>query len=500
MKAEGTPANPVCRFGHVDASRTAVIIAGQKISYGRFTADIDDLVVWLGGQGLSGGQRIGIFLRHPYWAWVCLLAAMRMGLTHAILTYRFREETAAAGLFDVVLGEFEGVDLFDSVRRILVFSPQGMAPFAEQAEFFAPERRCAAPQALAGSRHLILTSGTTGKPKAVSLDDEMLRNRVALVQSSQGLTADTRLLPLLGMDTIAGFRYPLATWQAGGCVLFGVPIPGKMKFGQLPYLPCNLLLTAPARLRELLGKSLKPWQGRAERKIIVVGSRLPILVRDEALAHACHRISMVYGATETGSIAIGDAGLLDRHPGAVGFVVDCASLQIVDRTGHPRPPGEKGIVRTRTPLMVTGYEGGPEGQPDAVSCDGWFYPGDQGVLFEDGLLAITGRLTESLNIGGLKISLVDFEAVLEKLPEVQDACATVLRLDTGDRLALAVVCDQAVDLAALSQKIRALLPVRRSFIMLRVPRIPRNDRGKIERNALAEKLLKFIAAEVRTKN
>ena len=482
--------NSISQFAHVDATRTAVMIGGERISYGRFTADIEGVVAWLTHQGLSAGQRIGIFLRHSYWAWVCHLAVLRMGLTHATLTQKFREQAAAVGLFDVALGEFEGVDGSGVARRMMLFPPQNMAPFAEQVTVTGPDRGYADPQKEANARRLMFTSGTTGKPKVVSLNTEILRSRVLFKQRCQGFTADTRLFSLMGMDTIPGFCFPLSAWQAGGCVLLGL----------LPHGQSNVLLAGSPRLQKLLSMNPKPWDGRAARKIIVGGSRLPIPVRNEALARACHQLTLIYGASETAMIATGDSSLLDRHPGAVGFVVDCADVQIVDQEGRSRPPGQKGIVRTRSTHMVLGYGGDLESKPDDAFADGWFYPGDQGVLFEDGLLAITGRISETLNIGGMKISLLDFEAELVKLPDIKDACAIVLHLDSGDRLALAVVCDDAVDLQALSQQITPRLPIRVKCELLRVPNIPRNSMGKIPRNALAEKLSELYRRKKMNRN
>ena len=490
----------ISQFAHVDPARTAVIIAEQEICYGRFEADIEGVVTWLIHQGVSAGQRVGIFLRQSYWGWVCHLAALRTGLTQATLTQRFREQVAVAGLFDVVLCESEGALGSDVGRRVIAFSPQSMAPFAEQVAVAGPDGRYADPQAEASARRLTLTSGTTGKPRVASSNTEMLRSRVLFKQRCQGLTADTRLFSSMGMDTVPGFCFPLATWQAGGCVLLGLPVPGSVKIGHLPHGQSNLLLVAPGRLANLLSKDPNPWDGQATRKIMVGGGRLPIPVRDEALARACHQISIIYGATETAMIATGDSSLLDRHPGAVGFVVDCANIQIVDREGLPKPSGQEGIVRTRTSHMVLGYGGDSESKPDDVFRDGWFHPGDRGVLFEDGLLAITGRISETLNIGGRKISLLDLEAELVKLPEIKDACVIVLKLDAGDRLALAVVCDETVDLQALSQQITPRLPVRMQYSLIRVPKIPRNAMGKIPRNALAKRLSEFYQRNITSKN
>ena len=89
------------------------------------------------------------------------------------------------------------------------------------------------------------------------------------------------------------------------------------------------------------------WPGRAGRTIVVLGGRLPVAVRDAALATACAPLLISYGSTETGSIALGDQQLIDRHPGAVGFVRDGVSVEIVDAARKPVAAGEPGLVRVK---------------------------------------------------------------------------------------------------------------------------------------------------------
>lgn len=468
------------QFNHVDAKKTAVMIDELKISYGRLAMDVTSLVAWLTDQGISARQRAGIFIKNPYWAWVARLAALRMGLTQVTLISRnFHEQIAATGLLDFALGEFEGIDGSQIAREVIICSPRTMAPFAEQFDGALQECSAPDPMAAASAQCLMLTSGTTGKPRAIALSAEMLRARLEVLQSVQGLTVDTVLLSTAGSNTMPGFAYTLATLQAGGCVIF------TTSKESLRQLPINLLVTTPVELNKLLSLSPHAWVKRDTRKIIVAGGRLPVTVRDEALARICCQVAIDYGATETNCTATGDARLLDRHPGAVGFAVSGANIQVVDGQGRRQPPGKEGVVRTRTPYMVLEYGGNLECSPEGVSGDVWFYPGDLGVLFEDGLLAITGRLSEAVNIGGTKISLLDFEAPLGELPGLEEVCAIVLKLEAGDSLGILVVCSDTVNLQALSQKIQQALPSPVPFTVLRVATIPRNAMGKIPRNELS---------------
>ena len=130
--------NQVIKFESTDAARTAVILGDHRISYGRFSADVENLARWLVCQGVTPGQRIGIFLRNNYWCWVCHLAALRLGLILITLVPHFKMESETGGLLDVALGELEDVDAPVVIaRQLIVFSPQDMAPFAVQVESYA---------------------------------------------------------------------------------------------------------------------------------------------------------------------------------------------------------------------------------------------------------------------------------------------------------------------------------------------------------------------------
>ena len=66
--------------------------------------------------------------------------------------------------------------------------------------------------------------------------------------------------------------------------------------------------------------------------------------------------------------------------------------------------------------MNHGYETAVPGEESSHFADGYFYPGDIGRLFDDGLLAIEGRIGDTFNVGGWKVNAADLEAKLAFLP------------------------------------------------------------------------------------
>jgi acyl-CoA synthetase (AMP-forming)/AMP-acid ligase II len=79
-----------------------------------------------------------------------------------------------------------------------------------------------------------------------------------------------------------------------------------------------------------------------------------------------------------------------RKPGTVG-PSGGPEIRVVDETGTTVPHGATGEIVIRGPNVMREYENNPKANADAF-YDGWFRTGDQGVMDEDGYVAITGRV------------------------------------------------------------------------------------------------------------
>lgn len=479
--------NRLTDFSGIDPERTAVRIGAEDLSYRRFDDDINRMSHWLVQQGLQPSQRIGISLFPDYWNWVLHLAALRLGL--AVFSCRDIEVTAKQHWLklDVVVSDHAAVPTGDAPywRRLVLDS---LLPLSQQ--WAGSVALVAVPSVETQSRRLVATSGTTGKPKSVMWSHGQTLQRVAQVSAGLPQGAQTRLHSLQHIGTTGGFRYPLATWQAGGCVLLN-GLSDSLDTAWLSLTQSTLVSMAPSILRSVLGKWPGQWPGQAGREVTLGGGRLPLALRDDALARMCTKIILTYGSTEAGSMATGDASLIERHPGAVGFVRGVAKVQIVDAQDQPLPNGQSGMVRVASPYMVHAYEQGTDASAD-VFRDGWFYPGDEGVLEADGFLTILGRVGDVLNLGGKKLSLADMETALDGFEGVKDHCVLVLNLENEDRLAVVVAHEGEIDKAEMQQWIRARIPKEVSFTLVSMTSIPRNAMGKVARRELADKIIPLL--------
>src|SRR2546430_15680672 len=81
-----------------------------------------------------------------------------------------------------------------------------------------------------------------------------------------------------------------------------------------------------------------------------------------------------------------------RKPGSVG-VAAAPEIGILDDSGALLPQGASGEIAVRGPNATRGYVNNPEANAPSF-VNGWFRPGDQGALDEDGYLRINTRLSE----------------------------------------------------------------------------------------------------------
>ena len=104
-----------------------------------------------------------------------------------------------------------------------------------------------------------------------------------------------------------------------------------------------------------------------------------------------------------------------------------------------------------------------------------------------------GRPTDTLNLGGVKLPAEDLDAIARETDGVTDACAVLIA--TGEawhELALLVTGEPNGE--NLAARIRAKLPMTPRFRLVAIPAIPRGSMGKVNRDALAERIGALLAS------
>ena len=136
----------------------------------------------------------------------------------------------------------------------------------------------------------------------------------------------------------------------------------------------------------------------------------------------CSHVIQAYGSTEASMSTAAHARISQIFRALSALSCRASPSRSLTRKGTILPPGAEGNVRIKSEYISDGYFRNPE-ESRLAFRDGWFYPGDLGMLNADGLFIVKGRAQTVLNLGGDKISPEAIELVLSQYPGVIEAAA-----------------------------------------------------------------------------
>lgn len=329
---------------------------------------------------------------------------------------------------------------------------------------------------------VVLTSGTTGRPKGVVL------SRRAMAASADSwmaaLPPASCWLLALGLGHVAGLG---VVWRA---IAGRVPIriggrrdPAGLvtALGARPG-PSHVSLV-PTQLVRLLDANTAPPSGL--RAVLLGGGPIPPDLVTRA-ARAGWPIVPTYGLSEAGSgaTALPTDEALD-HPESAGRALPGVQLRI----DEPDSDGIGEIVVT-TPARFSGYLGGePQQATDPVRT------GDLGRLDGDGRLVVVDRRLDRIVRGGVNIAPAEVEAVLTAHPAIADAAVVGLQDSLWGHVPVAAIVlrNRAMDSdgardpsdAELVAHVRASLAASKvPTAFRRIDALPRTAGGKLRRDAV----------------
>lgn len=340
---------------------------------------------------------------------------------------------------------------------------------------------------------ILFTSGTTGHPKGVVLTFGALLNRFALNRAAMGHASRLRALVTLPMSFGHGLIGNALTPLLSGAeiVLYPLGLPLTQRLGRIiDEYRIGFLSSVPSFWRMAL-KFGTPPSGDSLARVHVGSAPMSAPLWTEIAEWSRAEVVNCYGITElanwvSGASArvegIGD-GLVGRPWGG--------EIAIRDGAGTILRSGE-GELLVKSPSAMSGYFRRPE-LTAAVFVDGWYCTGDTGRIDKRGFIQLTGRIKDEINRGGLKVQPAELDALLETHPAVAEACVFgIADAASGEIVAAAVRLapgKKNVSIETLRQwcatRLRREAIPERWFV---VDELPKNERGKINRDVLRRML------------
>lgn len=354
---------------------------------------------------------------------------------------------------------------------------------------------------------LMYTSGSTGLPKGVVLSHQNMLLGACAVADYLELSSSDVILAALPFSFDYGLNQLLAgLWADATVVLHDyllapelVRVASQYQATVLAAVPPLWQALSQARWPKHATDHLRVWTNSGG----ALHPKLSACLR-ELFSNASGYL--MYGLTEAFRASYLHPSKIEAKPTSVGQAIPFATLKVVRPDGFECAPDEIGELVQTGPLVSMGYWQAPEktaerfrpwrneqGQLEAAVWSGDLFYKDQ-----DGDLFFVGRADDMLKCSGFRISPTEVEHVALKVDTtIEHAVALAPAVSMSDHAVLLLVqSNQVIDTAALSAKLRVLLP---SYAMpkaiVQKDDLPKTPNGKLDRAGLKKEYKDFFTHE-----
>lgn len=339
------------------------------------------------------------------------------------------------------------------------------------------------------------TSGSSGRPKGVTLSHHAILSNTRSIIAYLELTPEDRVMQILPFFYCYGASLLHTHFMVGASVVIDNRFlyPGAV-LSNMKETHCTGFAGVPSTFHTLATKcELKGAQFPQLRYVTQAGGRLaPDLVDTIRSAIAPARLFVMYGQTEASArlTYLPPERWIDKR-GSVGKAIPGVTLKVADETGNELPQGDSGEVWVTGENIMTGYWNRPD-ETAQVLVDGWLRTGDLGHMDQEGFLFIDGRVNSIIKSSGYRVSPYEVEEVLYRHPAVNEAAVFgIPDPQLGEQIAavLSVKNGQSTSVTELTKHCKTNLPsykVPRRLVL--VPELPKSASGKLQREILRQLL------------
>ncbi|MHC3475228.1 amino acid adenylation domain-containing protein [Streptomyces sp. 7R007] len=363
---------------------------------------------------------------------------------------------------------------------------------------------------------MLMTSGSTGLPKAVRLTHRNVLTRSAATEQMNALGATDVSLNWIPLDHVTGVVMFHLRDVYLGCRQIHAPtswiLQDPLRWMDLADRHRVTVTWAPNFAFGLLAEQADRFADRtwdlSPMRLVMNAGEVVVAAAARRFLHALKPFGLPqdvmhpgWGMSETCSV-VTDAVLPGEPRPDEGTFVSCGlpypgfAMRIVDDAGTVLAEGDAGRLQVRGTSVTGGYHDNPAANAEAFTDDGWFDTGDLAFL-RAGELYITGRAKDVIIVNGVNHYSHEIEACVEELPHVVRSftAAVAVRSDPSaptDELALflhltpeAAAGDTAAALREIAGKVTREIGVSPAFL-IPVPQdaIPKTEIGKIQRTKL----------------
>ncbi len=489
----------------------AIIDGESSISYKELIEQIDDFSRALGKLKLLENSKLGLLCLNQKEYLIALLGAFRKGLPVVPLNALLNPETIAFIIKDAEIDNLlvnpiflkeETAPLFNSFSKVILTNNSSQNNLLKNdAVTFKDFLKSGKESSGSIEFHkrpdnipdvILYTSGTTNRPKGVSLNEKQFYLNTGAFLDRLNLTSNDKGIVALPLFHSFGNIMALTLFRIGATLIMLPQFAPKTILSLIEKCQATILPLVPTIYSFLIDLYSKGnYEISTLRLCISGGASLP-----EILLHRVEDVLGVtviegYGLTETSPVLSVNSVSEGSVPGSVGKPLANVKLKIIDDSGESVPQEKVGEILVKGPTIMDSYWKRPNETKLAFDEDGWFRTGDLGHLDKEGRLYISaGRKKDLIIRAGENVSPLVIENRLIQHPQITEAAAVGVSHDRlGEQIKACVVLKEKgkTTEGEIKSFCKETLPAYMTpDIVQFYEELPKNPTGKILKNRLRE--------------
>ncbi len=334
---------------------------------------------------------------------------------------------------------------------------------------------------------IFYTSGTEAKPKGVLQAHSAVWPNYDATADCVALQETDRLVDCRSYSWLSSQNMSL-----GGPLARGATVYMAKKFSRTRYFDwikkyqANIAVAVPTILNMFLNEPVKIHGSEIPNLRFIMTSSAPMLTENWV------QFETQYGILICQSAGCSEGGLMCSHRGTkrkigtIGQPLKYQKVRLLDENNKEVSEGQPGQIVVSGQQKSWGYlhaNGRVEKLPDEHRT------GDLGIIDKDGHITVVGRLKDLIIRGGVNISPVEIDNILSRHPDIIDAAACgVPDKVYGEEVICFVISRKGSDLTSeivLNHCEEFLSPFKAPKEVIFTKKLPKNERGKLDRKALS---------------
>ena len=444
----------VDEYARLDPEKRALVwcddLGGEKIfSFADIKRLSDKTANYFLSLGIGKGDTVLVILQRRYEYWTTLMALSKIGAIGIPATHMLMEKDLVYRMEKAEVKMVVSVnedELCDNILKAMKHVPcvrfaacvgkrEGFEDFTEQTEKQSDvldvpyKNECSANDIIL----VYFTSGTTGLPKMVSLNQRYTLGHI--ITAKYWLNCMDNGLHF----TLAETGWAKASWGKlfgqwlCGSAIFVYDFHGKFEpddlLNHVSKYGITTFCAPPTVYRFMMKSDLSKYDLSSIKYMMTAGEALNPEIYRQIWMKTGHVIYEGFGQTETTIVCATFSQFMEIRPGSMGRPSPLYYVQLLNNEEKPVEQGETGeiCIRLRDPQegLFAGYYKDPE-LTETVKYDGYYHLGDLAFADSDGYFWFVGRKDDIIKSSGYRIGPFEVESALMEHPAVLECAITAV--------------------------------------------------------------------------